>query len=266
MRGWGAQGATVLTVLVALAALVPGTASADPPSQPVEIVGGTTAAEGAYPWTVRLSVGCAGSLIAPRVVLTAAHCVRGTGSDSSIVATAGSADLQSGRAIKVRSRYVRQAPGFRDATEGDDWAVIRLERPLDLPLLPLTVDRAYDRGTFTVVGWGSTREGSSRQQTRLREVQVDHVADKTCAQRYRRIGARVNTDKMICAGDLRHGGVDSCQGDSGGPLLHRDSAGGWLQVGIVSWGYGCARAGYPGVYTRVSAFSSAISKAAAALT
>ncbi|HEV7907877.1 MAG TPA: trypsin-like serine protease, partial [Pseudonocardiaceae bacterium] len=49
------------------------------------------------------------------------------------------------------------------------------------------------------------------------------------------------------------GGVDTCQGDSGGPLVY----GGKL-IGITSWGQGCASAGYPGVYTRVSTYSSLI--------
>jgi len=56
---------------------------------------------------------------------------------------------------------------------------------------------------------------------------------------------------MMCAGDTVSGGVDSCQGDSGGPLIGQQN-GNWVQVGIVSWGVGCADAAYPGVYTNVA--------------
>ena len=68
----------------------------------------------------------------------------------------------------------------------------------------------------------------------------------------------------ICAG-YAAGGTDTCQGDSGGPMFRRDAANAWIQVGIVSWGNGCARPNYPGVYTQVSTFASAIASAAASL-
>lgn len=48
---------------------------------------------------------------------------------------------------------------------------------------------------------------------------------------------------MMCAG-LKNN--DSCQGDSGGPLIQNN-----IQVGVVSWGYGCGAEGFPGVYARI---------------
>ena len=221
----------------------------------VEVVGGVRAQQGDFPWVVRLSVGCAGALTTSRHVLTAAHCVDGTGRDTGIVVTAGSVDVHSDRAIRVRSTYVRQAPGFRDTEQGDDWALIELERDLDLPALPLATTTEYDRGTFTIMGWGATREDGSGWLRHLRTANVSFVDDERCGSAYRSAGYGFVGRDMICAGDP---GVDTCQGDSGGPMVRRDSAGRWVQVGIVSWGHGCARRGYPGVYTQVSTFADEI--------
>lgn len=52
---------------------------------------------------------------------------------------------------------------------------------------------------------------------------------------------------MICAA-VEEGGKDSCQGDSGGPLIATATK---EQVGVVSWGYGCAQKGNPGVYANI---------------
>jgi secreted trypsin-like serine protease len=91
---------------------------------------------------------------------------------------------------------------------------------------------------------------------------VPYVSDRACAGAYRAAGIRLVTKDSICAGKR---GVDACQGDSGGPLVRRDGSGRWVQIGIVSWGIGCARPEYPGVYTQVSRFRAAITKATAAL-
>ena len=62
-------------------------------------------------------------------------------------------------------------------------------------------------------------------------------------------GLVIGADTHICAGV---GEVDSCTGDSGGPLVHRREGEAPVQIGIVSWGLGCARADAPGIYVRVA--------------
>ncbi|TXS50996.1 serine protease [Streptomyces sp. t39] len=241
-------------VILAAVSLQPSSASAAAPP----VVGGTRAAQGEFPFMVRLSMGCGGALYTKDIVLTAAHCVNGSGNNTSITATAGVVDLNSSSAVKVRSTKVLQAPGYNG--KGKDWALIKLAQPINLPTLKIAETSAYNSGTFTVAGWGAAREGGA-QQRYLLKAQVPFVSDTSCRQSY---GNDLVPAEEICAG-YSQGGVDTCQGDSGGPMFRRDNAGAWIQVGIVSWGEGCARPGYPGVYTEVSAFAAAIKSAASTL-
>ncbi|EJY58048.1 AAEL017520-PA [Aedes aegypti] len=79
----------------------------------------------------------------------------------------------------------------------------------------------------------------------LRAAYVPAVSQEECSDFYViYVGV---TDRMVCAG-FKEGGKDACQGDSGGPLVDGNTL-----VGVVSWGKGCAEAGYPGVYARVAA-------------
>ena len=171
---------------------------------------------------------------------------------TSIVVIAGSENLNSPKAVAVRSQAVVRAHGFRSVTGGNDWAVVRLAREVNLPVVELSTGTTEEK-VLTAVGWGSAREGSEVQQQRLHKVSVPFVPDSTCGDRYGREGYEIIPSEMLCAGDLDNGGRDACQGDSGGPLLRRDEDH-WVQVGIVSWGLGCGRKGFPGVYTEVSHF------------
>src|SRR4051812_8037969 len=225
------------------------------------VVGGTRAAQGEFPFMVRLSMGCGGALYSSTIVLTAAHCVSRTGSNTSITATLGVVDLNSTSKITRKSNYVYRAPGYTGS--GKDWALIRLASPVTgLATLPLATTTAYDTGNFTIAGWGAAAEGGSQQRYLLKAT-VPFVSDATCNSSSMYNGEVIATDE-ICAG-YTGGGTDTCQGDSGGPMFRRDASNAWIQVGIVSWGDGCARPNKPGVYSQVSYFSAAIKSAAASL-
>jgi hypothetical protein len=127
--------------------------------------------------------------------------------------------------------------------------VVQLKNAVD-NVTPVSLDDGavmedVDEGEdLMVVGWGSDSE-SGEGQTQLHAAYVGYVGQSECKKRY----SDFITDRMMCFGG---GSRDACAGDSGGPLVKRDSGNGFdTQVGIVSWGVGCARRGCPGVYVRI---------------
>lgn len=248
--------------VIALLAATMGALSAAPGQADVtpQVVGGTPAAQGEFPWMVRLSMGCGGAMYTQSLVLTAAHCVGATGNNTSITATWGSVDLQDPNRTTRTSNYVYRAPGYNGT--GKDWALIRLSSPINSPLLKIATDTSLHSGSFTVAGWGAASEGGGQQRYLLKAT-VPFIDDTQCASASGYSGLIPNEE--ICAGNWSAGGVDTCQGDSGGPMFKRNAANEWVQVGITSWGQGCARPQQPGVYTEVRFFSTDIYNAAVSL-
>ncbi|WP_393076612.1 S1 family peptidase [Streptomyces sp. LN704] len=220
---------------------------------PRPIVGGTTTTTTAYPFMMQITDAsqnqfCGGTLVAANKVVTAAHCMVGE-TTSSVRVVGGRTYLNgtNGTVSKVGKIWIN--PGYTDATNGDDVAVLTLSTSMSYTpasYVASTNTGVYAAGTTArIVGWGTTSEngGSSNQ---LRTATVPIVSDSSCRSSY---GSDYVASDMVCAG-YTNGGTDTCQGDSGGPLLI-----GGVLAGITSWGNGCAEAGYPGVYTRLTTFS-----------
>jgi trypsin len=240
--------------IVLLAILGVALASPTPKRQPPErIVGGTAATRGEFPWIVSVQVGshiCGGMIINANYILTAAHCATYAANRYTIVAGAHNlnspADSEQRRSVTTVTRHA----SYNSNTYANDVAVMRLASALTLNTYVraanLPASGAGVSGNLVVAGWGTTSSGGNLSPALLK-VTVPFVAQATCNSNY---GGGILAG-MLCAGT---GGRDSCQGDSGGPL-HQ----GTTLVGVVSWGYGCAVAGYPGVYASVPYYRSWIS-------
>jgi trypsin len=140
-------------------------------------------------------------------------------------------------------------PDYED-TDTFDAALIHVTAPIDSPaidLVPLGEESLEEAGAaLTVSGWGTEFFGSPFIPAQMKAVDVEAVADEDCTTN-QLMGFQA--DSEICAETL---GGDSCQGDSGGPLFGTLADGRQVQVGIVSYGLGCATPEFPGVYGEVN--------------
>ena len=230
----------------------------------VTIVGGEQAEQGEWGWQVLVRANsslCGGSLVAPDWVLTAAHCLFTNSGDAiaadAIRVTVGETyrNVVEGteQTLGVDARFVHEA--YEQWHNANDIALLHLAVPAELnnavAIVPLLTDArrelASEGKLATVTGWGTTTEGGYPAEN-LMKVSVPIVSNAVCNDSY-----GIISDNMICGG-YAEGGKDSCQGDSGGPLVVPDGDSNWYLAGVVSFGYGCARANYYGVYTRVSSY------------
>jgi len=241
------------------------------PNRVHRIVGGTDTEVNEYPWQVWFTMckpngqcgwACGGSLIDDRTVLTAAHCTKGY-----IIrkVTVGmhymSTDIEGQEDIPVE-RVIDHPTYNQNSQTDNDFAIIVLARAVQWreevqPIcLPTDTTATYLNRMATTTGWGALWSNGDYPDE-LQEVDVKVISNEKCAEMYR--DKWPITKNMICAAEENgEGGKDSCQGDSGGPLIAKRqgvTVNGKLQyeqVGVVSFGLGCARADRPGIYARVT--------------
>jgi Ca2+-binding RTX toxin-like protein len=245
------------------------------------IVGGNTTTIAEWPWHAAVTLNpafypgngfqrqfCGGSLVAPTIIVTAAHCVHKAGNTfypvsdhASITGRTTLSNSSQGQEIAWSNYFIfvdgSGKPLFNPQTF--DWDVVFAQLASPSPSsnsTPIQIAGASEAAFWApgnenawTTGWGTTSSGGSRSDT-LREVNIDRIADSTCGASTS-YGSFFHTETMVCAGEMA-GGQDSCQGDSGGPLVTPVGSGAFRLFGDTSWGNGCGLPNFPGVYGRVA--------------
>ncbi|XP_072847014.2 transmembrane protease serine 12 isoform X2 [Pogona vitticeps] len=226
------------------------------------IVGGHDAQPGAWPWQVslqvyRFGVGyhhvCGGSLINNNTVVTAAHCIKQWTHPDFWRVVIGLHHLlkYQTHTIKCLVQAIMIHSDFKKETYENDIAMIKLQKsvifndyiqPICIPDSSVFITKET---SCYIAGWGSLKE-KGRSTYILQEAEVDLIPLYIC-NRYDWYAGEVSWN-MMCAGSAG-GHVDSCQGDSGGPLMcYFPNKMKYYLLGITSYGVGCGRPKFPGVY------------------
>lgn len=192
---------------------------------------------------------CGGSIISKDWIITAGHCVVDSAEFMSI--RAGSTRYNSGGKVHLLEKLVTHENFFFNYVNipSNDIALLKLKTPLDMDdsIQPISMfeplEYAEPGSMAVITGWGTLLEEGLISST-LQTVSIPIVSKEYCSSRYTDFGG-IPTGQ-ICTIDPT-AARDACQGDSGGPL----TLDGRL-AGVVSWGLGCARPGYPGVYSEIA--------------
>ncbi|XP_041450216.1 trypsin eta [Drosophila obscura] len=240
-------------------------------SQPeARIINGTTVDIGRHPYLVSLRYRrsetssymheCGAVIYSEQTLLTTAQCLWNLPEGVKVLAVAAANTRNGSDGILVPVSNWTLHPSFNYINVDYDIGVLILDAPLNLTrfgirAIGIRSERPAVGRLATIAGWGYREEGGPNSY-RLEQAQVPIVSSEECNQIY---GSGEVSERMVCAGIVAQGGVDACQGDTGGPLVIDDQL-----VGLVSWGRGCARPGYPSVYTYVASLKSWIDETLAA--
>lgn len=263
------------------------------------IINGNIASESQMPWQVALvtnpldayqSYVCSGSLIADRWVLTAAHCaeqLKNLNKDYYVLVGANNLqDNQQGQIIKVKQAYIHEQ--YNNRIYDNDLALLELVQTVDfikcgthcqtIDLINPVIEKqnAPIFSPVQIAGWGVLEDCENSQSeicqqysgkmirnpqlypTTLRytTLKLTHCLSSSSLYQAEQI-----TTNMLCAeSPVQNQPADTCFGDSGAGLTIQNSLDKPYLLGIASWGVGCAKSGYPGVYTRVANYNNWINR------
>jgi secreted trypsin-like serine protease len=252
---------------------IPASAADHSPIAHSSIIGGHSASIGEFPWLADIEgkepgggfFGCTGTVVAPRVILTAGHCVEDIATlaiypASGYAVATGVADIS--QVHRQDISLVSQAviyPGFSPFTLHGDAGILILTAPVTAPALPLA--SASDsallqvRTPISIAGWGVTSSGAKEPPAELQSASTVIQSSRYCKQRSARYYPFYSSATQLCTVDPPRYAVSTCHGDSGGPAIARRADGSPVEVGITSLvGPGCS-ASLPNIFTRVDQVS-----------
>lgn len=271
-RRWRAAGLALLCTLLPVGAVAPGAATASPGAA-ASIVGGKIAKIADFPSLAFISArdkkgggfDCTGTVISPRVILTAAHCIEDldagglTPADEYTVTTGFVNPHQAKGADLIRVAGTHVFPEFDPGIVRGDAGVLILATPTAAP--PISLATAADAGLYlggsevVVAGWGLRRADSTAAPRRLRTASTLIQKPSFCKQKTRPFEPTYSPAKQMCTLELPARKVGDCFGDSGGPAIASRPDGSAVEIGVTSTGAPGCDTKLPNIFTRVDLVS-----------
>lgn len=260
--------ATILgSAIMALALMLPVAATASGGAH-ASIIGGSPTSIAQFPSLAYIEAGnerngfaCTGTVVAPRVILTAAHCAEdvesgGFTQPGDYAVATGTANPKQARGEDVFAvSAVHVFPSFDPGLIHGDAAVLILSRPTSAPPLALAgpEDAALYKGgaAVTVAGWGLTRAQNRQAPANLRSATMAVQGASTCRRKTRGFYKEFSASVQLCLLSPPANRSGTCFGDSGGPAIGQRADGTAVELGVISVVGPLCTPQAPNVLTRV---------------